>query len=402
MIVFVKQKLVRTLLLFSLIFIFTLCVDDPTSIGDNLIPDDDKIKVNTLDSFDDDFGQTFSTFQKDSLYFGTSRRILLGNYQNLSIEMLIGFGIILPDSIATQLEANEVSLTNSWIEMKPNYWIGDSTQLSFSVHRIFESWSSVEFDDDTLSAIKSTMSGDVLLQNSYEFTDSVITVQIDQSIVNDWVMSLIDETIPENNGILFSPISNTGIVGFEALNAFPLNEYVTLKMIFEKSSGSSIDTISAIPNIDIHTVSSNLPIDPIGSSILQSSSSVRGNLKFDVSKVPADAIINSATLELFIDEANTIQGTSITDTVAISYYELNDGELEANDDYGLVPLFDGEKSYSGDLRIFVQRWVNGEPNEGMKVMLSDENRSASTIAFYNREPADSLSPRLTIHYTTQE
>ncbi|MEE9430385.1 MAG: hypothetical protein V3V16_05050 [Melioribacteraceae bacterium] len=398
MIVFVQHKLGRVLLLFALTFLITFCTDDPTSIGDDLIPDGDKVEIKTISSLENNFSQTFSTFKKDSLYYGSSRRLLLGNYENLSIEMLLGFAILLPDSLKKQLDSNETILTKSWIEMQQNYWIGDSTQLSFSVHKINESWTSVQFDDDTLASIKSTMGGDILLPSTYSFTDSLITLQIDNEVVDEWVARTYDKDKPQNNGLLFSPISNTGILGFQALNALPSSRFITLKLVFEKQ-GSYIDTISSVPSIDIHSVTSTLPTNPTGSTILQSSSSVRGKLWFDVSEVPSDIIINKATLDLFIDEANTTQGNIKTDTVAIGYYELS----EVNRNFGLVPLFKKDKSYSGDLRSFVQRWSNGDENEGVQVVLSDENRTASTIAFYNSSNAvDSLKPRLTIHYTKQK
>jgi len=411
MIEFVQHKLARGLLLFSILFMLTVCTDDPTSLGEKLIPNGDKISVDTLSSLKNNFNQTFSTFQKDTLYYGSSRRILLGNYNNLSIEMLLSFAIILPDSVKKQLKANEISLIDSWIEMKPNYWIGDKTQFLFSIHKINEDWTSVEFDDDTLATIKSTMSGDILLQDTYSFTDSIITLKIDQDIVGDWVTRTYDKDKPNNNGLLFAPISNAGIVGFQALTAFPKSKYITLKMVFAKQ-GSYIDTIKAIPNIDIHTVTNTLLINPQGSSILQSASSIRGKLWFDISQVPENVIINKATLSLFIDETSTIRGTGAgvedtvvitTDTVAVSFFEKIGNELRVNDKYGKVALFKNKKLYSGDLRTFVQRWSNGEPNEGVQVILSDENRTASTIAFYNSSTiVDSLKPRLTIYYTKQK
>ena len=69
-------------------------------------------------------------------------------------------------------------------------------------------------------------------------------------------------------------------------------------------------------------------------------------------------------------------------------------------DYGRYPLSkDGEK-YIGDIRQFVQRWIDGEPNEGVELKFNDESRSASAISIFgSSHPNSSLRPRLTISYT---
>lgn len=395
------NKIVKISLILSLIIIAFACNDEPTSVGNALIPSVDRITFQKIDSYKNGFEQKFSSFQKDSLFFGTSRRILLGSYKNLSIDMLVSFGILFPDSIKDGLTKNEITLKSSWIEMKPNYWIGDKSHFEFSVKEINQSWASREFNNDTLIAVKASLGGEILIQDSYSFSDSLIKFSVDKQVINKWVMQSAGNSLATNNGLYFSPISNTGIVGFQAITRFTTADYITLNMVFEKQ-GIILDTVKAVQRLDMHVVTSTEP-DKIGNNsiILQSSSAMRGKLWFDISGVPSNAILNKATLTLFIDKANTEIGSVKTDTVALRFYE-NKNENIIKKDYGIAALFNKGNSYSGDIRKFAQRWINGEKNEGMEVRLSDEDRSANKIAFYKSDyQVDSLRPRLTIFYTTK-
>jgi hypothetical protein len=397
--IFVYNKFIKISFFLSLVLIAFACNDDPTSVGDALIPNGDRITFQKIDSYSNNLTQTFSTFQKDSLFYGTSQRVLLGSYKNLSIDMLIDFGILFPDSIKDGLNNKEITLKSSWIEMKPNYWLGDKSHFEFSVKEINQSWTSNDFNNDTLNAVKSSLGNEILVQDSYSFSDSLIKFSIDEQVVNKWVLHVASNSLVSNNGLYFSPISNTGIVGFQAIARFIKSDYISLNMIFEKQ-GVILDTIKAVQSLDLHVVTSTEPEKNENSLVLQSSSSVRGKLWFDVSSVPANAILNKATLNLYIDELNTEIGSIKTDTVAISFFE-NRTENIIKKEYGIAALLKKDNSYSGDIRRFVQRWVNGENNEGMQVRLSDEERSANKIAFYKSNyQVDSLRPRLTIFYTT--
>ncbi len=54
-------------------------------------------------------------FQEDSLYWGSSGRLLLGNYKNIKSEILISFQMLLPDSIKTALR-NDNLQTNFFLD----------------------------------------------------------------------------------------------------------------------------------------------------------------------------------------------------------------------------------------------------------------------------------------------
>jgi len=395
----VHNQKIKIVFFISLIFVSFACNDEPTAVGDALIPNTDRIELKKIDSYNNSFNQSFSTFQKDSLFFGASNRVLLGSYKNLSIDMLLGFGILFPDSLKESINKNEVVLKSSWIEMRPNYWIGDKSHLEFSVKEINQNWSSSNFNQDTLNAVKASLGDDILIKDSYSFSDSLIKFSIDEQVVNKWVKQVAENTFALNNGLYFTPVSKTGIVGFQAIARFISSSFVTLNMVLEKP-GVYVDTIKAVQSKDLHIVNKTEPEKNENSLILQSSSSIRGKLWFDVSSVPTDVVLNKATLSLYIDEQHTFQGKPKTDSVVVSFFENKNQNL-VKKEFGISVLFNKDNTYSGDIRQFVQRWINGENNEGMEIKLSDEDRSANTIAFFKSDyQVDSLRPRLTIFYTT--
>ena len=117
--------------------------------------------------------------------------------------------------------------------------------------------------------------------------------------------------------------------------------------------------------------------------------------------MPERILVNSAILKLFYNENNSFEATVPTDTIAVSVLSsFSSGSV--NFDFGRYPLFKEEGFYEGEIRQFIQRWLDGEPNEGLEIKLSDESRSASAISFYgSSHPVDSLRPNLTIYYTSR-
>ncbi|MDX1701938.1 MAG: hypothetical protein R3250_15030, partial [Melioribacteraceae bacterium] len=370
-------------------------------VGSVLVPENDKLKFLSLNSNSDDFSQTLESFNKDSLLFGSSSRVLLGNYKNVSSDALLAFIIFLPDSIQSPLESSDsVTLKSAWVEIYPDYWLGDESDFNFSVRRINTTWNPITMDQDTFNVIKNTLGPNTLTKLEFTPGDTLLRFEFDNSIVEDWVYESFDESYPPNYGIMLSPLSSNGIMGFQGISAFQSSPYPILNLEFEKE-GDFIDTVLAVPNLDIHLPTGEPLQDPVNELILQGSIGVRGKLKFNFENVPERILVNSAILKLFFNPVNSFQGSVPTDTIAVSMLQnFSDDDIRL--EFGRYPLLQKEDFYEGEIRQFIQRWIDGEPNEGMEIKLSDEARSASAISFYSSShPVDSLRPNLTIYYTTR-
>ncbi len=396
-----KIKYPLLFLAFLFIGFSNSCTEDPNSVGNSLIPDEDRLSYEKIDSYTAQFDQSFSSFKVDSLTFGSSSRLLLGKFKNVTSEILIRFLISLPDSIREGLDSNTISVRSAWIDMQPNYWIGDSNALRFNIQQINESWNSIEVNEDTINNVRTSLGPNIQIENSFATTDTSIVINIEPEVVKNWALRAYDDTYPENNGIFITPTTENSLAGFQALTGFPSDSYITLYTEFEKD-GKSIDTVAALPNVDLHWITGERLPEPPRRILLQSSMGVRGKLWFDVSQVPSNILLNSAELKLFIDPTETYQGSRPADTIAVQFLDSFE-DVTINYQYGKSPLLldkVAEDNYSGDIRQFLQRWINGEDNNGLEIKLSDESRSVSTVSLYGSDSeVDSLKPRLTIYYS---
>ncbi|MBK7106428.1 MAG: hypothetical protein IPH62_14200 [Ignavibacteriae bacterium] len=393
------NKLIKYFSLAILVVYFSSCTNDPNSLGTDLVPNSDKLNFVVIDSYTSNFNQELTSYKYDSLRFGSSSTVLLGNYKNITSEVLIGFYINPADSIMDPYKADSSKLIKCWVEIQPTYWIGDSNSFQFSIHRINSSWNPSSISQDTINEIYNTLGPNLLDQSTYSFADTVMKFDLNTELVDGWIRRTYDSSYAPDYGILMRPISNSGIVGFQALTTYNDEDYPYLYMVFEQEG--VFDTIIAIPSADLHVPKGEIYSNTNDNIILQSSLAVRGKLLFDLSLVPENIVINKATLDLFIDNNNTEFGTIDADTIAIGF--LTDFEKSTlSTEIGKYPILKSGDKYSGDIRLFVQKWMDGEENKGLLIQLSDELRSVSRVGIFNSTSSvDSLKPRLTIYYTNK-
>ncbi|PID58987.1 MAG: hypothetical protein CR986_07220 [Ignavibacteriae bacterium] len=398
-----SSKILHTLFLLILII---RCTDDPNSIGGGLIPDEDKLKYKVIDTNEEDFEQMFNSFNIDSITYGTSTRIFLGQFDNIKTDLLISFLISLPDSIKTGYKDETIILKDSWIDMLPDYWLGDSTNFNFTAHKIKEHWNSVTFNKDSLDAVSNTAGPNILTDFEYNAaTDTTIKFKIDSNLVKNWIVNSYDDKQFNNYGIILKPLSNKGIAGFQGLTTNPSSRYPLLYLVFKKGSATP-DTIIAKPKLDIHYPIGEAVANPPQEILLQGQFEVRGKLKIDVSNLPKDILINSAILELTLDENETIEGTKQTnflDVKPLSSYENVEFDYDSTKFSFLnysYQLKRSKNTFSGDIKRIVQGWMDDFPNEGLELRLTDANSNISKLSFYGSDNSNkALRPKLKIFYT---
>lgn len=133
-------------------------------------------------------------------------------------------------------------------------------------------------------------------------------------------------------------------------------------------------------------------------------------LQFDVSEIPANSTINSATLSIYhyyVDE-----GLSATQTLAA--HAITGTWAEGTATWNAQPAYESTATDVGDsfasnttgwrtfdITALVQRWVDGTlTNNGVAVKQNAEAGTISSIAFYSSDYATdtSLRPKLAINY----
>lgn len=394
-----KKKFV--LLLLPLIAILIACSDSPTSVGENIIPDEDKISFNEFDTYQADTPQQSYSYV-ENIKLGSSDRIILGKTYYAESSILLLFRPTLIDTLLNRYKNNELKIYDTWVSMKPNYFLGDKNlPFDFTVHQIKSNWGIVGFDRDSLKTLQYENS-DISLD--HKITDTLITFRLPISVVDSWLKASYDNTIQKNYGIIIKATSNTQrMVGFKAVfSSEQISESVVLNYAIERTPTPVYkDTLNVSPYLDNHVVTSNFQ-KLTNHFYLQSSYALRAILSFDFSKLPKNIIVNKATLELTSDPKLTNDGIPSSDSIDVQILADSVTKKLTGDSLYNITLSKPSNSniYSGDLSWMVQKWLKGDANHGMKLSLTDEYSASSLIAFFNSKETDkSLRPRLKIIYT---
>ena len=389
-------KLFFIIIIFSSLFVG--CSDDPSSTGLGLIPGDDLVGMNVLDSDSTVINMTSSYFQ-DSIDVSGSDRILVGKTNIATSYGLIRFYVIIPDSIATQVEKDSIIVRKCWVEINPNYLIGDNNaQFDFDLYKINETWNSEDINLDNFNSLSIDRS--VNLSSNKSITDSLITFEISNSIALKWIQNGVDSLKGENHGLLFSPTASTNkIVGFPGLTYSSTMEDFVVKIEVEKI-GHYLDTLTASTTEDVHVVEYANPTSTKNNLFIMGGAAFRSQLHFDLSLLPENVVINKATLDIFIDSTESFIGSPASDTVFAII--LDDSTThKINSYYNISYLFRNDKKFSGDITPFIQRWMDGLDNQGLRLNLSDEANSVNKIAI-GGPLSTNYRPKLKIVYTKRQ
>jgi hypothetical protein len=380
-----------------LIALFISCSDSPTSVGENLIPDQDKINFAQYDSFTEDTPQKSFTY-KEKLKLGIAEKVLLGKSSVGEASLMYKYWIYMDDSLLTRIKNNELIVTSAKMEMKTAYKFGDANAyFDFSVHQIRSPWTQDGFEEDSLKSLQYDAS-DVSLKRT--ITDSVITVDLKPSVVTEWLKYKKDTTLTRNYGLIFKPKTGTNrIVGFDAVVTDGSSDNILMTFIVERAAVNYKDTIYVSPFWDVHTLVGTKPVSD-NHMFLQGSMGLRSVLSFDISKLPRNIILNKAILELSVDPAQTLDGTPASDSIIVQTLKDSVTKKLTSDSLYYVYLKRTGNVYSGDIAWMIQKWIKGDANQGIQLALPDEYFSASRIAIYNsNETNKALRPRLKLIYT---
>ncbi len=383
------------LIIFGLLTL-TSCEDDPSSVGQGLLEDQDIAKFYSIDSNENNLAIETKSYLSE-IQYGSSKRTLVGNADNLTVNGLIKFVYLTPDSVEDAIDNNQLTVEESYLNLPIDYSFGNMNATNvFSLNRITNDWSTVNFDRKSLENITF---GNTDLGSSYNYTDSSITIVFDQQTSFEWLSNSADTNKFFNYGMLLKPVLNSErIIGFNALSSIVnANELPSLKTIVRFESGDT-DTLEAVLTADAFAVEGEMPPSVDDQSLLQGGLPVRTDIKFDLSSIPKTAVVIDAKLTLQYDSLNSVFGSSVSDTLLLSLLnEYNSSEVDST--LFSLRLTRDANAYSGDIEPFIQLWTDERENEGLQIRLSDEDRAVSKVALYNEKNDTALKPHLKIIYT---
>lgn len=390
-----KQSL-AALIIILVIITLNSCSDDPSSIGSNLLRSD-YISVAGFDSQVDSLSQS-SSYYKKVIPLGLSSKILLGRNGDTEASVLIKFVFSIDDSMKDDFLAGNIVINQAYIELTPAYTFSDTlAPLDFSVHKINDYWSITQFTADSLQFL--SYENDDLSSNK-NFTDTLYTFDIDNSLVLSWLKSSIDTSLEKNLGIFFKPDMISGkIVGFEALTSTS-SDAAKLHIVIEKL-GSYTDTIRGYIFGDVSAVSTELPILPAGEIAVQAGSSLQSKIFLDLSNLPKNIIINRAELIIQEDTLNSVVGTSLGTN--LQGFIITDADSNIVIESSKITFAKSDNIYTGDISAWVDYWYSGEENLGMLIRPTPLVDGLNLVALKGSDyPVEFERPRLKIVYTTRE
>lgn len=384
---------VKLLSFILLAFTMQSCEDNPNDLGFSFIPSGDTTLTRFLDSEADTMNITSSNYKQFINTFG-SQNLLVGNYQGYTSKSLLKFTSINNDLDSATVISAILTLTYN------NYFFKDEMGLtSFNIYQVNNNFNykSVTYDSITSSSIGNISMGSY---SGIPRDTQTINITLNNQFVKNWLEYAADTAYSvKNYGMILQPdMSSNTIKGFCSFNNLEnLVPYVNI--IYSKNNVT--DTIKI--NISDYVSLSDAPssIIPGEKFILQNGVAYRDMMRFDLTKLPSNVIINNVNLILYLDKANSfISGTTDkrlvarmlldsvtkTDTITTEIFALDSSTYSIS---------------SGVFNGVFQRW-NSEvlPNLGITLKNYYEIQNLDNFIFFSPSATDvTKRPRLKITYT---
>ena len=207
--------------------------------------------------------------------------------------------------------------------------------------------------------------------NRINTNDSLYSFHLDTTLTSSWLQNFADSSLASNYGILVSPdtiITTQKVLGFTAFNINGVND-PRLKIVVQKP-GAYIDTLLGYISTDISVVLGEVPNVGAENLAIQSSLTSEAKLIFDLSVIPKDVVINSATLTLTVDTVATKVGSSFTNKLSV--YLLDDSTTNKLNTNFLYSLERKGATFTGSITNILRAWNNDLDNQGLLIKSTSE------------------------------
>lgn len=381
-------------LLVLLPFLFTACSDDPSSLGSDLL-NQDNIILSKIDSYTDSLNQKFEPHQA-KLSLGSSTVLLVGKDANVESDILLAFSLAIADKYLTNFDS--LTFISADISLTRNYYYGDTLQpFNMGIHQVTSTWNSL-FTVDSLSKLTYDQASVV---QSTNISNNVYSFAINPNLAKEWFKAAKDTSLAKNFGILIKPSGLSRFTGFAASTS--LNSDVpTIKIIVKKSTAYETyqDTLTYNGSVDVHIIQGTFPEATSKTLTIQNGTGVQGKLWFDLPKFPEDAVVNTAKLTLSIDTLNMKVGSSYNDGLTV--FELTDSVSVTTNPNFAISLTRSGNTYAGDVARIINNSITAKTNFGMLITSTYQVNGIENFALFNSAAASEVKPLLTITYSQKK
>ncbi len=390
------------LLIFTLVALFlSNCKSDKAIQGFELADKDVRGTIKSLTLKQLNVESTFSDTVANS---GFSSLLLLGEFDNISSQLLLKFQAI-PDSgnisrvtlvLTTSdllSDASENSVFTTQVHAVTSEWEENQvTAASFNNAFSSESIASAEIQPISKVVVGVDTSGaDITAaeQVRFEFNASGI------DLVNSW----IDTSMNKNYGVLINFQGSRFIKEFFSRT----NLSNQPKLEIETFNGTKRDTVTVTASQDAF-IAEKLFEPPAGPLYVDDLFSHQTVLEFDLSSISKESTINNASFKMTIDSQNTIlnETTTILQIVRLKkeFVPLKTFTIDSSFVPLVVSVKRSDEEISVPIRFLLQGWVlQVLDNFGFIIRTAGPGRDANRLAFYSSNLNPEKSPRIEADFT---
>ncbi|MDP2303645.1 MAG: DNRLRE domain-containing protein [Ignavibacteria bacterium] len=383
-----------------LLLTFFGCSDDPSSLGVGLLGPDN-VDVMELNSLTDSLNQE-SHYVKKIITLGTAQKFLLGSANGITAHALIRFNISLTADEKSLLAVDSLEVVSAIVSFYPVYQYGDSTAFfDFKAYQIKNDWNPQLIKVDSLSGLDIDSSVSRIKDGTLEKNDSLITFSLKDDFALQWLKAeaAIDTNNNKEYGLYIKPETGTNkILGFQAFSS--TSDYqARLTYIMKKKGEADPDTVVFYVLSDTHILLGEFQQISNNNILVQGGIGYKSRIHFDLSKLPAHAVINSATLILNRDSVETLLGNGYTNALSAFYItDTTATDFEYDNSFSTT-LSPESNQYSGSVISIVNKMIKNK-NSGFGITIFNQVEGVERIVFHGSSDADlTLRPKLIIKYS---
>jgi len=395
---------------FSLLVLLTVsvlligCGDDITSVGVGFV--EDPIGSKIYDTRTDTI-TILSYSYPVSRPLGAATNVLIGKIPEAEASALLNFLTPLPDTVKNELLRNKITVVSARLLLTNRALEYGDTALPFNATNVeaFKVLEDYEPSTATLDSLPRYETGVNRLRNP-RTSDTLVTFDVDESLITEWIKAEVDTTLPDNFGIYLKPNGNTNkIQSFQGYAT--TNEENPPKIEIRFSNGSTLDTTITFRTLnDVHFIKSTFASPGDDRFLIGSGAPTHAALYIDLSKLPKDAIINKAQLYLQLDTINSKY--SPNSNIGANIYAITAGSVSGGDKtFERDSIYTSRLSlssgaFSGTATRIISTAFAENNNKGLLIEPISAIEGYDRFLLYGAKASRDKLPRLVITYTTKE
>ncbi len=388
-----RTKIIIVLGVMIILAASTGCDEEPTSVGEGILPEEDFISIDTLVIEAD---ESFSV--DEPIITGGAPTMFAGETDQKRVMSIFRIDSLLTDRGITSDTLAASTVFDATLFLKPEYYLGDTTEtISLDIYEVLSGWSTDGFNRDVFDVINH--GNEPLYTSSAVLADTnAVEFSLPLTLMKRWADKGAESIIPQGLLIKSNEDAN-GIIGFGGAAG---ENAPRLRIIY--GSEEAQDTVTFSQNSRAFAAYLKQDLDLQNSVIIQAGTATRAIVKFADHKFPeGNILIHNAQLILTRNEENSISHPSVRDSLFAHHMPDPNKHTIREGNRGELALADSDTNanvYSATVSEIVQAWVTVEVNNGFIIRDDHETLGLHRTSFFTEQAEDANKrPQLKIIFS---